>query len=555
MTQKRDYPLLTGGIFLALLVGLLELLGSTFGDWSIYALLLGSVGGVTLWLRYKPTPKTSGALPQAVDTAVVQRALADAEKVITQLGVEVDDPQEAGSLAAKPKVSLFQSQVSQIAADMNREQIRIVVMGAKGTGKTTLIQEMQSGWTTFSPFSLSFSEAPSPFTASDNGASATALVAQQAIAADLVLFLIAGDITESEFQALKQLSKTKRTLLVFNKQDQYLPDERQTLLSQIQRRGREVLKLEDVVAISAAPNPIKVRQHQDDGAVKEWLEDQSADIAALTQRLEQILQQESQQLILASSFTTAQALGVQVKTVLNDVRRTRALPIVEQFQWIAAGTAFASPLPAMDLVATVAINAQMIVDLGKIYRQKFSLQQAQKVATSLGSLMLKLGLVELSTQAVGGLLKSNAITYLAGGCVQGISAAYLTRVTGLSLIEYFSTQEPNLSLNEASPLAIERFTQILQRVFQQNQQTTFLGTLINQAMDRFSASFPKSPISVASDPTLFTQPVEETPPAGTPLLIPLSLPVNPAPELEPIAHNETVNRLAVSSIDTPNVPS
>ncbi len=104
----------------------------------------------------------------------------------------------------------------------------------------------------------------------------------------------------------------------------------------------------------------------------------------------------------------------------------RATPVIEQYQWIAAAAAFANPVPALDILATAAINAQMVMDLGNVYQQKFSLEQAQTVAGAMGSLMLKLGLVELSTKAVSTVLKSNAITFVAGGVVQGVSAAYLT---------------------------------------------------------------------------------------------------------------------------------
>lgn len=255
------------------------------------------------------------------------------------------------------------------------------------------------------------------------------------------------------------------------------------------------MPLVDVMAIATAPNPLKVRQHQSDGEVQEWLEEQAPILAPLTQRLGQIVQQESQQLVLASCFDQAVALKQQANLALNDLRRARALPMIEQFQWVSAATAFASPLPTLDVLATAAINGQMILDLGNLYQQKFSLQQAQKAAATLGSLMLKLGLVELSTRAIVGLLKTNAMTYVAGGCIQGISAAYLTRVAGLTLVEYFHSQEPNLTVAEAKPFAIDRLSQILQTVFHQNQQSSLLQGLIGQASDRL---LPKLAASASS---------------------------------------------------------
>jgi len=551
MTAKQR-PLLVGGAILIFGVWFLETLSHLLGDWSVYAVFLGSFGVIAWWLRQKSERKSLfSQIPQIIDLTAVKRTLSEAESVIAQLATEVENPEEAACVQAKPHVSLLQSQINQVASELNRDEIRLMLMGTKGSGKTSLLQLLQSKWELNSSKHFSFREAPSFLGASTSGLSAEIAAQQQAIAADLVLFLVTGDITESEFQIVKRLVSGKRTMLVFNKQDQYLPEERALILDRLQQRSQGILSAGDIVAISTVPNPLKVRQHQSDGSVKEWLENQEPDISRLTQRLNYILEQESQQLVLTSSYSCAAALKSQAKVVLNDVRRTRAIPVIEQFQWIAAGTAFISPLPSMDLVATVAINAQMIVDLGAIYRQKFSIQQAQKAATSLGSLMLKLGLVELSTRTIASLLKSNALTYVAGGCIQGISAAYLTRVVGLSLIEYFHSQEPNLTLNEANPLAIERLTQILQRVFQHNQQLSFLQTFVNQAFERFSTTQPQLVAAGANPLPELASMSEKTYPSLTPLPT-----LHPIPqEVEVLEQNRTGMHLSVSSLDSTTLPS
>ena len=498
MTAKLQRPLLLGGSLLIIGTWVLETLNHALGEWGVYALVAGLAGAGVWWLQKQSEPKaTLSQLPLTVDSTIVKRALAEAEKVITHLAAEAENPEEPACVAVKPQISLLQSQVAQITAELARKEIRFAVMGSKGVGKTSLIQALQAEWATQTERTLTFTETPSFSATTTTGLAADTAALQQAIAADLVLFLITADLTEAEFQTVKRLAITKRTLLVFNKQDQYPPTERETILNQLQKRGHDVLRVGDVVAIAAVPNPIKVRQHQSDGLVNEWLEDQRPNLAALTQRLDQILQQESQQLVLASSLGNAISVKAQAKTALNSVRRTRALPVVEQFQWLSAAAAFASPLPTVDVLATAAINGQMILDLGAIYRQKLSLQQAQKVAATLGSLMLKLGFVELSTQTIVGFMKTNAITYVAGGCIQGISAAYLTRVAGLSLIEYFNTQEPNLTLTEANPLAIERLSQVLQTVFQRNQQTAFLQAFVGQALHQLTSLIPQSQSATA----------------------------------------------------------
>jgi uncharacterized protein len=126
--------------------------------------------------------------------------------------------------------------------------------------------------------------------------------------------------------------------------------------------------------------------------------------------------------------------------------------------------------------------------------QKFSLPQAQAAAKTLGGLMLKLGLVELSTQAIGTILKGNAFTYVAGGAVQGVSAAYLTRLAGLSLIEYFQEQDVSEATGQAFNL--ERLGQKLQAVFQQNQRTAFLQGFVKQVVGRLIPDSPQpQPVS------------------------------------------------------------
>ncbi|NJP10161.1 MAG: DUF697 domain-containing protein [Leptolyngbyaceae cyanobacterium RU_5_1] len=553
MSNQLQRPLVIGGIALSLVIWFLELLNHAVGEWGSYAVVAAAISAGVWWIhRQSDRRQVEQVLPKYVDSTAVKRTLSEAEQVITQLQLEVEES-TPGLAAIQPQVSFLHAQIAQIAQELEREALRMIVMGAKGSGKTTLIQLMQSDWVSQVSKPIISYEAPSFSVGTDTGLDAEAIALKQANTADLVLFLVTGDLTESELQTLKRLATRKRTVLVFNKRDQYLPEEQQTILSRMQEWGRGVLDTADVVAATTAPKPLKVRQHQPDGSFREWLEDQSPDIAALTQRLSIILQQESRQLVLASSLSNAMDLKAQAATALNDARRTRALPIVEKFQWIAAATAFASPMPTLDVVATAAINVQMILDLGAIYQQKLSLDQAQKAVTTLGSLILKLGLVELTTRTIANVLKTNAITYVAGGCIQAVSAAYLTRVAGLALIEYFHSQDPALTPTDAKPLAIDRLSQILQQVFQQNQQFGFLQSLSGQVMERFApkVSQPQQTVSPLSPlPTLESS--SSPPQPLTPLAIPLSL---PQPDVEVLEHNGSGVHVSVRDLDSTSIPS
>ncbi|HEY9861285.1 MAG TPA: DUF697 domain-containing protein, partial [Candidatus Obscuribacterales bacterium] len=373
-------------------------------------------------------------------------------------------------------------------------------------GKTSLVQVLQAQGLAAVSQPVSWQDLPALLAAETSTLDVDTIA--EAKAADAVIFVVAGDLTESELQVVQQLSAAnQRLLLVLNKQDQYLPTERSLVLRQLQTRTQDYLSSADVMAIAAAPNPLKVRQHQADGSVQEWMEQPQPDVNWLSERLQQLLIQESQQLVWATTWRSALSLKTEVQIVLNQVRRDRALPLIEQYQWIAAATAFANPVPALDLLATSAINAQLVLELSAIYQQKFSLQQAQTIAKTMASLLLKLGLVELSTQAIGTVLKSHAITYVAGGAVQGASAAYLTRLAGLSLSEYFEEQSVLIRSEAENPLSLDRLTQVLKAVFQQNQQVSLFQALVKQVTERFTPnpspqSQPQLQLTATTEPAL-----------------------------------------------------
>jgi hypothetical protein len=124
------------------------------------------------------------------------------------------------------------------------------------------------------------------------------------------------------------------------------------------------------------------------------------------------------------------------------------------------------------------------------------LDQAKAAASAIAGLMIKLGLVELTSQAIAPLLKSHALTYVAGGTLQGLSAAYLTRIAGLTLVEYFEEQSWNAA--PATSLQLDRLGQKLKTVFQANQRFAFLQTLVKQGIDRLTpTTAPALPVAEA----------------------------------------------------------
>ncbi|MFB2975768.1 DUF697 domain-containing protein [Microseira sp. BLCC-F43] len=472
-------PILIGGIGLSFSLWALESFHHSIDQVDEWGMLGAIALGAGFWLFRKQGKNVQLQLSAPpVDREAAEFAIAKVETVISQLEAEAQN---------HDAIPQLQQKVGQLKAELDRKELNLAVTGTKATGKTTLIHLLGASLVSHLQQSVTIKETPALFTGNGDDTAK-----EVALAADLVLFVTNGDLTDSEYEFLQQLkTQNQRVVLVFNKQDQYLPEDRAVVLQQLQQRMGG-----DVVAIAASPKAVKVRQHQTDGSVNEWLEEKTPEIEGLTAQISQIVPEETQKLVLATTWRQAGVLKAEAKAVLNGVRRDRAMPQIEQYQWIAAAAAFANPVPALDLVATGAINAQLVMDLSNIYQQKFSLEQAKTVAGTMGSLMLKLGLVELSSQAITGILKSHAVTFVAGGAVQGVSAAYLTRLAGISLIEYFQAQE--ISVEESRGLNVEKLGETLKKVFQENQRTAFLQGFVKPAVARILPEYSQKQLEAAN---------------------------------------------------------
>ena len=475
MQLKR--PILVGGLGLSASLWLLNVVGSSpLGHGLADSVsLMGVIAlGSAFWLFKQRSPKVVVEAPLAigtVDRSAVEKALSKVDDCLDILIDELPAQIKADKTSAVwSKIETQRQATAQVLTNLDRENLKVSIVGNKATGKTTLTRLLSEGWQK-DRSELSVVELDGEAAAPD-------------VDSDLVLFVTAGDLTQSELLRIQNLLRAGyRLQLAFNKQDQLEPLDRQAAIQQIQTR------LEDfeigVSAIATKPNAIKVRRHQADGSIEELLEQPEPQLNDLIERLDYLVEKEFRQLVLTTGLRQAKALVLSTQQLLNAQRRKRAMPIVEQMQWIAGGSAFASPLPSLDLLASTAINAQLIVDLGAVYGQKFSLEQAKTAAGTLAEMLVKLGLVELSTQALGSVLKTHAATYVVGGAVQGVSAAYLTRMVGISLIDFF--EEQSLLAPEKQKFAFGEMGERLQAIFQATKQGAGLQRFVTQALAHLPA--------------------------------------------------------------------
>jgi uncharacterized protein (DUF697 family) len=491
-------PLLVGGLGLS---ATLALLGSTHinpldSSTLLSALALGS--GLWWWRRGDSSRTSPPTAPRPIAPPVVDRSRVKAELAALAALVETLAEESAMASTALPEaINRYRQEHQALGTEVNRQTIQVAIAGDPRTGKTTLLELLTAPGTEAKAKAnpLSFAEVTLAPTAAP----------PDWLGYDGVVLVTDGDMTDSALTLLRErVMAGQGAVLVFNKQDHYDPTDQQTILAQLQQQMASLPVPVPVVSTAAAPRPIKVRRHQADGTVIEMMETPDPAIAALHTTLAAALVAERPTLVAATVLRRAQALRQQVQTDLNRLLRDRAMPLIDQLQWVAGAAAFANPVPTLDLLATVAINGQLIMDLGKLYGFNLSLDEAKTAAGTLASLTVKLGLVELSTQVLTAVLKSHFATYLAGGLVQGLSAAYLTRMAGLSLVEYF--EQAALVGTPATALSWAAIAQRLQSTIQQNRQLSLLQTLTRQGIDILKPAPAQLPASTAPALDLATEP-------------------------------------------------
>ncbi|KKI99205.1 DUF697 domain-containing protein [Prochlorothrix hollandica] len=493
---KRQYWLLGGGLSLAAGLWLMDGLTHTLvqvGELTF----TGAAALLGVWWLYQRSTRTAnpGIPDPGLTRAQVDQTLHQTQQMLDALSQELQ-PDLSHHVPLQAQALTLQTQKNHLSLDCDRPQLRLAVVGGTAVGKSTLIQGLQQRWT------------GTPTLDCQEQTLALGQDPQYWQQFDLILFVTPGDLTESDRQWLQglrhgvggstdpQSSLPSPALVVaLNKLDHYSPGQQATLLTQLCHRLQGWVDPVNIVPIAAAPDPIQVRRQSSDGTWHQSQEQPDPALSPLIDRLGDLLQGDpGQQLLWGTSYRLAQGLQRSAHTALNQVRRDRAMALIDRYQWLAAGAAFLNPVPSVDLLAALALNGQLILELSRLYHKPLALHQGQELAATLGELLVKLGLVEISTQALASVLKTNGLTFWAGAGLQGVSAAYLTRMAGLSLVEYFQSLEGEAEAT--TPAIVERLRPILHQVFSLHGQTERLQAFGQTAVAHLKGLQPqaKSPL-------------------------------------------------------------
>jgi uncharacterized protein (DUF697 family) len=268
--------------------------------------------------------------------------------------------------------------------------------------------------------------------------------------ADLVLFVLDGPLRNFERDLVERLARLEKQIVVcINKEDWFRSADRETLRLQVCEQVAPLVPRENVLSVRArASNRVRVRVAADGSQVDERVVEEP-DLDALAERLLAIVKRDGQDLLLANLLLRSRGLAASARAHVQDELDARARQIVDRTMWQAGAAAALSPLPVIDLVASMALTTKMVVELAKVYRQPLALDTAAQLLGQLGKQLVSVTGASLAGPVLGAAIASSlkavpGVGTLTGGVLQGLVQALVTRWIGRIFIQYFrdEMQEP-----------------------------------------------------------------------------------------------------------------
>ncbi|NJL81267.1 MAG: DUF697 domain-containing protein [Richelia sp. RM2_1_2] len=240
-----------------------------------------------------------------------------------------------------------------------------------------------------------------------DGETRTALAEQIAKQADLILFVVSGDMTKLEHEALSQLRDARKPmLLVFNKVDQYPQADRIAVYEKIRdERVKELLSPAEIVTAAASPL-VRTLVRNADGSKNVQLRKAKPQVEELKLRILEILHRDGKDLVALNTMLYADDVNEQLLERKLKLREAAANQLIWKSVITKALAVALNPVTVLDIVSAAAIDVFLILGLSRLYgipmTESGALKLLQKIALSMGGisaseLLANLGLGSLKT--------------------------------------------------------------------------------------------------------------------------------------------------------------
>lgn len=418
--------------------------------------------------------------------------------------VALDTTEAAGQsvAAAQRQIELVSDEIAKqalaeeldaLSDDLTAKRYTIVVFGTGSAGKTSVINALlgnrvgvtdpRVGTTQdgvehtytlqgFGKDQLRLVDTPGLSEMGEGGLMREEQARELATRADLLLFVVDQDLRDIEFKPLESLARLgKRSILVFNKRDLYPPEELRLVANRLRERVADFVGSKDVVVCAA--DPAVVRARDADGS--ETMEKPEVDASEPAQRIAALLRKEGKDLLANKVLLQAGQISEKARDLIHQGRVKEAQRLITRFQWTTAAVMFVNPVPGLGALATVAINYQMVIEIAKVFGTPITLEAAKRMAGELGQVMVKIGMVSAVTNILGKALKASVVGYVAGGALEAVAGAYLTRLSGEAFTDYFAHDQ---DWGEGG------MQSAIEKRFKLQGQSKFIATFIKEAAER-----------------------------------------------------------------------
>ena len=290
----------------------------------------------------------------------------------------------------------------------------------------------------------------------------------QASNSDLVLFVLDQDINKYEKYLINELLKIgKKIIIVLNKCDLRTVEDN-TLIK------------ENIISItSAKKNKISVVQTiavpQQSSYIKSDPLNYGPDVGSLFREIIETLESNGEELLAENILFSSNKLGIKSKKFIQDQRYLMSNKVIKKYMWITGGVILVNPLPAVDFLTTTSVNVQMVMELSKIYEIKLTKNDAKDLSKSLLSTLAKLGIVKGGLSIISPALSTSLTKIIISKSIQSITAGWLIRIVGLSLVEYFKNGQ------DWGDGGIQ---EVVDNIYRISRREEFLNNFVNEAISK-----------------------------------------------------------------------
>ena len=271
---------------------------------------------------------------------------------------------------------------------------------------------------------------------------ARAEIARQVVRqADLILFVVSGDILRTEYEALCELRQAQKPLiLVFNKIDLYPDIDKEAIYKNLRSLGAanpqaKPLQPDEIVMVAAEPTPIEVRVEWPDGNVTYEWETPPPQIDELKQTILKILNREGRSLLALNALIQARDAESSIAQKTIDLRQQQAENLIWQFTKYKALAVGLNPIAFLDILGGTVADLALIRSLSRLYGLPITGYEAGKI---LKTILLSSGgllLGQLGSSLLLGLGKSTA-AIASGENPTNVSAYAGTAIAQASIAGY-----------------------------------------------------------------------------------------------------------------------